>query len=200
MNRLRIQLRLICSAWPFFIAVILIAAHIASIDYAPCQATKINKLVSLVLQLVGGFFVIWSIDSNLGIITGIRLKEAFFAYVAKIKQAGKAVVISIQGLSASSSIGSATLTTKRIPITIEDKIADLQIQVDEIKFQIQKETAGLNQKISDVQNTLEAQIRAAQSTIETLQRNVREVTVGGIKLQLFGAYLLVHGAIAGYFT
>ena len=56
------------SAWPILIPAILIATHLFWIENSGAAPESVNKLISLILQVVGGLIVLYSIDLNIGVI------------------------------------------------------------------------------------------------------------------------------------
>lgn len=54
-------------AWPVIVIVLVICGHFLLLDYFSQSDEFINKTASLLAQLAGGFLILYSIDSNIGI-------------------------------------------------------------------------------------------------------------------------------------
>jgi hypothetical protein len=200
MDRMIFLLKVAGRFWPVLVIIVLVATHISILHNFPADIKGINRLVSLVSQLIGGLFVLYSIDSNLFLFRGRRLHQTFGDVIREVRRFGKSVTIQVQGLSTSSSIGSATVTTVVLPTTLDERVDYLERKISEMEKDAFKKSAEIHQKIADHKNDIEARISSLSTSVEALQNKMLEATVGGFKSQLFGVLLLVYGAISGYYS
>lgn len=158
----------------------------------------INKRVSFFLQIIGGLLILFSIDSNIGIIKEKTLFSIFANYLREFPLIKRSVVIKLQG-TANVTIGTeAKITVVRNPKNIEEKIEYLQEQINVVKRDLEQTQKELNEKINRQSKEIIIQNQEVKSVLRNFESKMDKVSVGGIKAQLFGVLLMLYGAIAGY--
>ena len=193
-------------AWPFLAFVPICLLHFF-LHQAPCLAlwlpcpsnSEINKLVGLIFQIFGGLLILYSIDSNLGHFKDNGLFKIFsrwFKSCPVIK--GKNQKIHEAGFASTTDIGSVNYRGSKVPVTVEEKLAHLQQQIEWIKEDAKKDKHELVVKIGNVSNEVETNLRQTEQNFTVLNSKLESVTVGGLKLQVFGFNLLVYSAILSY--
>ena len=179
-------------AWPVIIILVVFNIHLTLISYFGFCET--NKLIALITQLVGGCFILYSIDSNIGIIQNKNLVDIFFEYIKAFPLIKRPVVLGPFTVGANCSASIEVAVTQN-PKTIEDTLKYLQKQITENKIDTERRIKSLdktiNQKIGSNQN----ETKSALLEIET---KMEKVSIGGIKVQIFGILLMVYGAITSY--
>lgn len=193
-------------AWPFLAFVPICLLHF-SLHQAPCLAlwlpcpsnSEINKLVSLIFQILGGLLILYSIDSNLGHFKENGLFKIFSSWFKScpiIK--GKNQEIHATGIASITTIGSVNVRGSKVPLTVEEKLAHLQQQIEWIKEDTKKDKHELVAKIDNVSNKVDTNYRQTEQNFTVLNSKLESVTVGGLKLQVFGFNLLVYSAFLSY--
>jgi hypothetical protein len=200
MDTLRRLIRWAWRAWPVLILAALLCAHFMLLYCFSQHSEFINKTISLTSQLVGGLLILYSIDSNIGVIKQKSLLSLLANYFSEFPLIKRSIVIELQGAAMAVSGGKAKITVGRNPRSIEEKIEYLQEQITEIKRDIEQESKELNEKIDRQSKEMCVQIQEAKSGLRVLESKMDEVSTGGINGQLFGVLLMVYGAIAGYFA
>ncbi|MDE2389238.1 MAG: hypothetical protein KGN35_09210 [Betaproteobacteria bacterium] len=187
----------IWKAWPIIIVAILICLHLQLLDCYPQYNNLIHKTVSLVSQLLGGVLILYSLDSNIGIVNQktLVLLKAYFRDFPLVK---KSVTIEAQGLASSVSIGKADATVVRNPKYIEERIEYLETQIKELKLDVQGRIEELNARIEQQSKEIEIKTQKIDSAILNLESKIKEISIGSLKFQLLGALLMLYGAISGY--
>ncbi|MEK6772082.1 MAG: hypothetical protein AABY62_10680 [Pseudomonadota bacterium] len=185
-------------AWPVLFLLVLIWFHLLLIYYFYPNASTINKTTSLILQIVGGLLILYTVDSNIGIINKKSLFAIFANYLREFPLIRRSAVIESQGISTSSSVGKAKLTVGRNPQSLEEKIEYLQEQINEVKRDIEQESRDLNEKIEHQSKEMNIKIQETKSALQNIESKIVEVSIGGIKVQFFGVLLVVYGSISGY--
>lgn len=198
MRTLQQTINWLFKAWSVLLFLVLVGIHVLLIEYLKFDPTITNKTISLLLQITGGLLVLYSIDSNLGVINGNRLYSLFTGWLKEFPILKRNFVIQIQGASHSHSTGAARLTVKSNPQTIEEKLAYLQTQIDEIKEDIGEQERELNNKITDLETLTVKEFQNSKSELHRLESKIEDVSVGGIQMQLFGVLLMIYGSITGY--
>lgn len=185
-------------AWPILVIGFLFCVHLLLLNYFSQWAGFINKTASLVSQLVGGLLILYSIDSNIGVIKQKSLFSMLGNYFKEFPLIKRSVVIELQGVAMAILGGKAKISVGCNLQSIEEKIEYLQEQINELKCDLEQESKELNEKIDRQSKEINAQIQDAKATLRSLESKMDEVSTGGIKVQLFGVLLMVYGAIAGY--
>jgi hypothetical protein len=198
---MRIALRLFkwsWRAWPALILIALIYIHLLLIYYFCLNVSTTNKTISLISQLVGGLLILYSIDSNIGIIKEKNLFAVFINYLKEFPLIKRSPVV-INGRGAAMAVGGkAKFTVGRNPQTINEKLEYLQEQINEVKRNLEQESRELNEKIERKSKEMNAQIQKTKTALHNIESKIEEVSIGGIKAQLFGVLLMIYGAISGY--
>jgi hypothetical protein len=102
-------------AWPALVVLALICVHLLLIYYFCLNASATNKTISLFSQLVGGLVILYSIDSNIGIIKEKTLFAIFAKFLSEFPLIKRSIVIEVQGASMSILGGKAKVSVGRNP-------------------------------------------------------------------------------------
>jgi hypothetical protein len=185
-------------AWPVIILLILLFFHLSLIHYFCLNAGTTNKSIALISQITGGLLVLYSIDSNIGVLKGKSLFEMFTNYLREFPLTRRSVVIEAQAGSYGISGAKARPKVARKPKSIEEQLEYLQEQINEVRRDFEQETKELNQKIDAYSKEMNTKIETTQTVLRTIESKMDEVSIGGIKVQLFGVLLLIYGSISDY--
>lgn len=185
-------------SWPILIISAMVVAHWLVLDLLPSQWELINKTVALSLQIIGGILVLYSIDSNIGIIRGKTLVSEFRQYLAQFPLTRKSHVIDGECVSSTSSTVKGRLTSTRNPATVTERLDYLQEQIDQVQDEFRNEISDLVGKFNQRTQKVDQKIGSLSKSISKVESTIEDVSVGGIKIQIFGFLLLIHGGIAGY--
>lgn len=193
-------IRWLLRAWPLLVLFFLLCTHLLLLYYFSINAKFINKTISLLFQIIGGLLILYSIDSNIGVINQKSLLSLLGKYFNEFPLIKRSVVIEVQSGGGIVIGGGTKIVIGRNPQTIDEKIDYLQEQINELKLDVEQESKELNGKIVRLSKEMNIQIQDAKSTIQSLESKMAEVSIGGIKVQLFGVLLMVYGAISSYVT
>jgi hypothetical protein len=185
-------------AWPALILLIFFFTHMLLINYFHFNANATNKTIALIAQIVGGLLILYSIDSNIGIIKGENLLKIFIGYLKEFPLLKRTVVLEVQGAVHAVTSGEARLTVVRKPKSVKEKIEYLQAQIIEVKERFEELSKKLNEKVDRQSKEMRAQIQETKSLLRRIETKMEEVSIGGIKVQLFGVLLIVYGSISDY--
>ena len=186
------------SAWPILIPAILIATHLFWIENSGAAPESVNKLIFLILQVVGGLIVLYSIDLNIGVIQKSGLFAMLTAWFKAFPLIKRAVTLDVQNVRTKSLISPVKLRVGRETNTIEEKIQYLQQQIDWLKEDLSGEMKVIYKKIETLTEKTTQENIHTQTELRALEANVEKVSVGGVKLQVLGVLLVLHGSFAGY--
>jgi hypothetical protein len=191
-------LKWVWRSWPLIILAVCFTAHFALINWLDFKVDATHKTFALITQLVGGLIVLYSIDSNIGIIQNKKLFALFTEYIRAFPLIKRSVVIEAKsGMIATTSMD-AMLAVTRNPKTIEEKLEYLQEQINDVKRDFEHETKALKNKISQNSEKLKLKFSETKTALKQIEMKMEKVSIGGIKLQLFGVLLMVYGAVTSY--
>jgi peptidoglycan hydrolase CwlO-like protein len=157
-----------------------------------------HKAIALITQLVGGLLILYSIDSNIGIIKDRNLTALLTAYLREFPLVKRHFVIEAESGAMGISSFDAKITVTRSPKTLEEKLEYLQEQITNVKTDIERNTKKINDKIDQNSKKVEAKISETKSDLRSLETKIEKVSIGGIKIQFLGVLLMGYGAITSY--
>jgi len=198
MNQMFLLTRWFLRSWPVLIPAIFIALHCVAINYCFASPEKVNKFFAFALQLLGGFIILYSIDSTIGIVHKSNILKAvkkWFSDIPLFKKTSTQTTV-LGRVSSKETLSS--LRTYSTPRTIEEKISHLQTQVDWIKEDLGKQKKSLQQSISKLEKASFKEIENIKFQLLNLENDFKEMSVGGFKLQIMGVFFIVHGSISSY--
>lgn len=103
-------------AWPILILIFLICEYLLSLNWFSQNAGFINKTASLVAQPVGGLLILYSINSNIGVIKQKSLLSILTSYFKEFPLIKKSVVIEARGAAMAMTGVKAKITASRNPV------------------------------------------------------------------------------------
>jgi len=198
MNRLWEILIWLWRLWPAICVFILLLVHVTLIYYFPISKSDIHKTIALFSQITGGVIILYSIDSNFGIIKNLNLLGVFKNYMSDFPLIKHTLDNKMKATSHISAGCDAIITLDRHPQTIEERLEYLQEQITEIKQEFYTQTNKLSVRIDTVKNGLKKDIQESNSELDRVKRQVEVVSIGGLKTQVLGVLLVLYGSVAGY--
>jgi len=157
-------------------------------------------MIPPVFQIIGGIIILYSIDSNLGIAKNTSLRAVFINYMRSfplIKQHYTVVADSTMhiftGLEPKIRVSGPTNT-------MEEKIDYLQKQIDWLKEDVDDEVKNISSKMQKSEDKIAKSIEEIKMNLGSVENKVTELSIGGLKTQIFGVLLMIHGAMVGYYA
>ncbi len=182
-------------AWPLWAVIMTGVFHYAVYYSFPANGELINKIVSFLLQLVGGMIVLYSVNENMGMFKRGSLLSLIGQWFKSFPLIKRSVTLSVNGSGSAVASGSPTITTKRKFNTVEERLDELERQIDESRQLIFEREKIVMERISSVQSALESSISQNSKAIQDVRKLLDDSLVGGIKAQLFGVLLVLYGAV-----
>lgn len=195
-----VYIKWIFKAWPILIPLIFICFHVFVGFYFCLDLKQTNKLISLILQVIGGLLVLYSIDSNLGLFGHVSLGALAIKWIKSFPLKGNPTTLDFEPVNTSSFVHPIKLRTGGPGKTTEDHLAYLQKQINWLKEDHKEDLLLLKQKNEILESYLRQQLLALRSTIGVVDQKITEASVGGIEWQIFGLLLMIYGAVVSYFT
>lgn len=187
-------------AWPIWAAASIIGAHRGLLQAFPQKIEETNTVFSLGLQIIGGLMVLYSIDSNLAELRGqnIWLLIRQWFQNCPLWSKPRTVQVSLKGEIGISS--SASGRVKRRAITLEERVEELERQVDEAYKEMHRREETVKKLISDVKNELSSKVAENQAGIRGVEGKLDNTALGGLKQQVFGVLIVIYGALLGHIS
>lgn len=175
--------------------------HLATIQFVVESPKTLNATISLFFQITGAAFVLLSIDSNLGILRNSSLLSELAAYWRRRPKFKRHTVAAVGRFLGSMTVsGKVRVIVKQNPGTLEDAVRYFEERIDELRKQTEEDFQDMRNEVSQKTQRLNDNIAELEGKLGSLRTSLDDVMVSDVKLQAFGAYLWVHGAVAGYFS
>jgi len=185
-------------AWPLFILLAILWLQASLVEFYPQESKLIHSSFSLVAQIVGGLLVLYTIDSNLGVLKDKKFFSLVSQYFEEFPLWRRPVVLSANGVAATATVGKAKLRVKRNPNTVEEKLDYLQAQIDEVRREFESDLQEVERKIDKTAENMRNEIRALKQRSNTIENKIKQVSVGSLKVQVLGVSLMIYGSVSGY--
>ena len=187
-------------AWPVLIMAALAYAHWQALVRLPDDTVLVNKLTGTAMQVVGGLIVLYSLDSNLGLFRNLSLAAVVIAWFRECPLFVRSVTLS-GSVSASAGVSaSMSATAIRAATTIEERLAEIERRVEELRSEVATQHRAIHSRIEEVKSELMSSIASNQSALYKLYEQVERATIGGFKQQAFGVLLVIYGAVTSIFV
>ena len=200
MQRLRELGVWIWRAWPVVVLLFLGGIHLLALATLPAHSVMVNKLTGTAMQVVGGLVVLHSVNGNLGLFRNQTLAGVVVNWIRAFPMLKRSVTVSLTGVASIGVSGSATISTKRAATTVEERVAEVERQLEEFRVTVRAQDAALHRRIDDVKTELSSSISENQSAVKQISDQLESTAVGGFKQQAFGVMLAIYGAAIGVFV
>ena len=193
-------------AWPVLWLIPLATGHYLLINL-PCFSSsflcvnnaEVNKLISLILQILGGILILHSIDSNISLFknkTIFSLIIGWFKAFPFIKREPIRIQAGVGEIKYEAH--PAKIRLGRSSETLEEKIENLEQKISWLKEDLDDETKYLKSQIQNIYEHSSDKIAVISKQNNDVNSKLEKVAVGGIKYQVLGVLLLVYGSVISY--
>ncbi|MFT6778423.1 MAG: hypothetical protein ACJAV1_002363 [Paraglaciecola sp.] len=198
---------LICRTYPFTILIAIVSVHIFS--KTPCMFARflcfdnsqIDNFVVFITQLLGGFLLLLSLNSNLEIFQGKTLLD-LFKHWWRTRPLAKQIIEPV------TAVGNITISKPEVRIAVNSSGQSVEQQLKYINSMLQTLSKDIennrdqaNTKIANLDNKLFETSMKHKQDVSTLEKKVTASTLGGVKLQLLGLFLVIYGSyVSAFFT
>lgn len=187
-------------AWPVLALVPIAFAHVVAHEFFPAEAVMVNKVTATVLQVVGGLIVLYSVNANLGLFREQHFVNIVIGWFKSFPLFQKSVTINVTGSGGVAFVGSTRISVCRATNTIEEKVAELERQLDEFRQYVNEDFQAVNARVAQVHTELSKGVATNTVALNQLSSRLEFATVGGFKQQAFGVLLAVYGAVTSVFA
>ena len=178
----------------------LVGLHLAALAWFLTQSATVNKVTGTIMQIVGGLIILHSVDSNLGIFRNQSLIRVVIAWFRDFPIFKRTIALSGSASGSISLSGSLSTSVKRAATTIEERLAEAERQIEELRSDLHAKHQALQTRIEKVKSDLSASITSNQTDLKNLSEQIEKATVGSFKQQAFGVMLAVYGAATSLFA
>ena len=187
-------------AWPVLALVPIAFAHAYAHQFFSTETVMVNKITGTALQVVGGLIVLYSVNANLGLFREQHFGNIIIGWFRSFPLFRKSVTINCSGSASIAISGSARISARRVTNTVEEKIAELERQLDEFRQHVNEDIQAANARIAQVHIELSNAVAMNTTTLNQLSSRLELATVGGFKQQAFGVLLAIYGAGTNVFA
>jgi hypothetical protein len=152
------------------------------------------------LQIVGGLLVLYSVNDNLGLFRRQSLIAAILSWFRSFPLTRKGITVALSGVASSYASGSGSVSTQRNLTTLEERLAELERTVKDLRKELSSGLAAAQQQLEQAKSELRTRIEAVASQVSELHQKVEHAAVGGFKLQAFGVLLAAYGAVTSVYA
>lgn len=186
--------------WPVLIPVMLATLHYLGFVHSSVNWVEINNIIPPLFQIIGGILILYSIDSNLGITKNTSLSAVFINYTRSFP-----LIKQHYTVEADSTMHVFTGLEPKIRVsnptnTLEEKIDYLQNQIDWLKEDLENELKNISTKMTKSEDKTAKLIKEIKMNLGSVENKVTDLSIGGLKTQIFGVLLMVHGAMVSYYA
>jgi hypothetical protein len=163
------------------------------------NGAQINKTLALVLQVIGGLLVLYSIDSNLGLFEKGKLMTLGKRWL--ISHPFAKTEVETINLTASANFGVRFVledSEREIPVSLDERVGLLFEYVERLKKDLSRQKELHEKLVKDLEDKLTERQASLSSSVNEIKNNLESVAIGGLKLQVFGVVLVIYGSILSY--
>jgi len=200
MTRILVLVKWFWRAWPILVPVALLIAHYITINFCKLDIIQFNKIASLSLQILGGIIVLYSIDSNIGIINNESLFIIIKKWVTSMPIFIKPVTLQVDSTRHTMTAHPAKLRVGNSTDTIEGKIKYIQQQIEWLKEDLNDEVKHLKDSIQNTDKRISKDVSDIRARVNLITNKVEKVSIGGFKVQFFGVMLMIYGSVVSYYA
>lgn len=187
-------------AWPVLALIPVGLIHTAALRMFPSETVMVNKLAGMLLQVLGGLLVLYSVNDNLGLFRAQSLASAVITWLKAFPLVRKPITVSARGSAVASATGTLSATVQRSINTVEERVAELERLLKELQNQLQKEVQAIATRIEATRNEFQQQIAETSNKVADLSKRLEHAAVGGFKFQALGVLLAVYGSVTSVFA
>lgn len=186
--------------WPVLIPATFATIHYLGYIHSSLDWVEINKIIPPVFQVIGGILILYSIDSNLGIAKNTSLYLVFTNYMRSFP-----LIKKHHSLEVDSTTHNFTGFPPKVRIsgstnTLEEKVTYIQKQIDWLKEDLEDELKFINTKMAKSEDKTDGTINEIKMQLGSVETKVTDLSIGGLKTQIFGVLLMIHGAAVSYYA
>jgi len=157
-----------------------------------------NKIASALLQALGAFLILISLDGNIGLFAGRSIVKEVLGWAVDYPKKRTHVLTPVSAsFQVNYSIEGATSVR---PKKLAQRVVELERIVGELRTIISKQHSELAGLIEAARNEAEHANSQTSANLQVLQTKLVESAVGGLEIQFFGVGLALIGSVLSVFS
>ena len=187
--------------WPLHLLLIFIVIHTVGLVTFSKNVDNWNLFSSTFLQLYGGWFVIKTINDNLGILSSSSITQSLRDYFRSFPTYKlKSITANLSGtLMGVGTLSTAVISGKK-PKSTKEKIDFLFREIERLERENKILRTEFLGKIDSLKASLEDSIRIQKKEVETIQSKIVATLVGGAKEEALGILCIFYSLLIPYVT
>ncbi|MDO9305742.1 MAG: hypothetical protein Q7T77_10460 [Sulfuricurvum sp.] len=181
--------------WAFFAITGIIVLTIIYFSHFE-HSEKAYKCFSLIAQLFGGVFILYSINDNIKI---LQNKTIFFivrTWLKSFPYFNQSRIVELKGVASVSFVGSAIATGTNHFNTLDEKVEYLLNEIKNIQKNLDQNVTKLNERITLETEKITEVIKQKNEKIELITINMEKI-LGSLNIPIFGVMLMIYATILG---
>lgn len=194
MSRVRRMGHWLWQAWPVWAIGGLAGLNISLVQLIGYDMASVHAVVGPMLQMVGGAFVLYFLNENMGVFNRGTLIQRIVAWVKSCPLRKKhyalhagSGAIQVQGG------GTAMATVARSGETIQERLEILEKRIDEIRKEMHDGEKRLRADLESTREQLRSEIHEKAKEIAEVRSLIATTVVGSVNPQFFGILLVLYG-------
>jgi hypothetical protein len=160
--------------------------------------SSFNNWYGVALQIIGGFQLVWSIDSNLRGFKGQTIVQAIKRDAIELFRSfplwARTNVVALTGTANITLAGArAKLSVSHTYTDLSQRVEFLERQMARLEESVDNRMDDLHSKLDEQKSDFQAKIAAVNTTSSELKTLITDVAVGGIRGQITGFLIVVLG-------
>ncbi|MBD5803070.1 hypothetical protein AZOA_25050 [Azoarcus sp. Aa7] len=190
-------------SWPITAPALLAMIHFVVVFRIGLSAEDVvwfNKWSSAILQVVGGGLVLLSIDSNIRLFDRDSLKARVRAYFQRLPFCCWRHTLTPESAHLSLSGGTPTVRFRSCDNTLEGRVKQLEADLTFLQQELTQTASVLRMEMQKASENFILKLEDVKTTTSRMELGLKQMTGSGVGQQVFGVFLVFHGAVAGIFT
>ena len=191
-NQLR---KWLLQAWPVWAIFLLIVLNVCLYRLFHYDRNLVHRFAGVALQIVGGAFVLFSLNKNMGVFKQGTLCQRVSQWWKSRPFFRKRIdaEVRIQGAGHLHVTGSPVQLPHRKLGTIEERVEELEKRIEEYRKEMTNGDDALRNEIISAKQELRAELSEKGRELAEVQSVLVTAVVSGVNSQLFGILLICYG-------
>lgn len=183
-------------AWPVWAVLAIAVLNILAYRLIQYDRTSVHTVAGSLLQIIGGGFVLFSLNSNLGLFKQGTLRQRVSRWWAD-RPFRKRSDITLQAHAAAHVHvgGEASVEIVTPAKKLEERIEQLEKNVERFRLEMGEKEQKLRGSIEAVRQEMRAGHSEINKKISDVERPMATAVIGGANLQFFGILLVFYGTL-----
>jgi hypothetical protein len=181
-------------AWPVWAALLLIGVNAVLYCVFRYEKDSVHRVAGIILQIVGGAFVLFSLNKNIGVFNqGTLGQRAARWWSSRPFRKRPDISLQVQDAIHIQTSGSAVLLSHRKIGSIEERVKELEKRIKELRKDMKDGEETLRRIIESAKQELKSELLEKGRSIAEMKSLLKTTVVGSVNAQFFGILLVFYG-------